>query len=155
MPAMRFRRAVAADAGLVRDIVRAAYAKWVPLIGREPRPMTAKYDEAIAHHLIDLYEVGTYVVALIELVREPECLLVENLAVLPQQQGQGIGDALLRHAEEVARSLQLPALRLYTNAAFASNVAFYARRGFAEVRREPLAGGGELVHMQRRLDEIR
>jgi N-acetylglutamate synthase-like GNAT family acetyltransferase len=151
MRAMQLRRAVAADAGLVRELVRAAYAKWVPLIGREPRPMGASYDDAIARHVIDLCEVGAQVVALIELVPEPACLLVENIAVLPQQQGQGIGDALLEHAEEVARSLQLPALRLYTNAAFASNIAFYARRGFVEVRREPLAAGGELVHMERQL----
>ena len=30
------RQAVAADAPAIRDLTRAAYAKWVPLIGREP-----------------------------------------------------------------------------------------------------------------------
>lgn len=146
---MGFRRAVPADAGLVRDIVRAAYAKWVPLIGREPRPMTANYETAIAEHVVDLYEIHGQPIALIELVPEPSSLLVENVAVLPDHQGQGVGDTLLRHAEEVARSLQLSELRLYTNAAFASNLAFYTRRRFEPFRREALRAGGELVHMKR------
>ena len=141
------RRAVAADVELVRMIVRAAYAKWVPLIGREPRPMTANYDAAIAEHIIDLYDD----IALIELVPEPACLLIENIAVLPDHQGRGIGGALLHHADEVARSRGLPALRLYTNAAFATNIELYARYGYEHVRREPLPLGGELVHMKRRL----
>ena len=34
------RRATPRDAEAVRALTRAAYAKWVPLIGREPRPMT-------------------------------------------------------------------------------------------------------------------
>ena len=36
---LRFRPARRDDAEAIRDLVRAAYAKWVPLIGREPMPM--------------------------------------------------------------------------------------------------------------------
>lgn len=46
MQALQLRRATAADAANVRALARAAYAKWVPLIGREPIPMTADYDRA-------------------------------------------------------------------------------------------------------------
>ena len=42
------------------------------------------------------------------------------------------------HVAILARSLGLPALRLYTNAAFATNIALYARHGYEHVRREPL-----------------
>jgi hypothetical protein len=38
---VELRQATAADAGAIRDLTREAYAKWVPLIGREPKPMTA------------------------------------------------------------------------------------------------------------------
>jgi hypothetical protein len=31
---------------MVRDITRAAYTKWVAVIGREPKPMTANYEQA-------------------------------------------------------------------------------------------------------------
>jgi hypothetical protein len=50
------RRAVSTDAPALRDLSRTAYAKWVPLIGREPKPMTADYDRAVTEHIIDLVE---------------------------------------------------------------------------------------------------
>ena len=143
------RRASPLDVGSVRDLVRAAYAKWVPLIGREPRPMTASYEHAVVDHIIDLYEEGNRPVALIEMIPEGSCLLIENVAVLPEHQHKGIGESLLQHAETLARSLGLAELRLYTNAAFGANIAFYARRGYEEFQREPLAAGGELVHMKK------
>ena len=44
---MQIRRAGEADAAAVRELTRSAYAKWVPLIGREPMPMTADYERAV------------------------------------------------------------------------------------------------------------
>jgi hypothetical protein len=34
--------------------VSAAYTKWVAAIGREPKPMTANYEQAVIDHVIDL-----------------------------------------------------------------------------------------------------
>jgi len=53
------RRATPADATAVRDLTRAAYAKWVPVIGREPGPMNADYDLAIRDHMVDLLHLGS------------------------------------------------------------------------------------------------
>ena len=68
MQAYIFRRATLADAVLVRDITRAAYAKWVPVIGREPKPMIADYDKAVTNHIIDLLEDAGQPIALIEVI---------------------------------------------------------------------------------------
>ena len=65
---VELRRALPADANAVREVTRAAYAKWVPVIGREPRPMTADYDAAVAKHRIDLAYVGGELAALIETI---------------------------------------------------------------------------------------
>jgi N-acetylglutamate synthase-like GNAT family acetyltransferase len=146
-----FRRATSADIAKVRELTRAAYAKWIPLIGREPKPMSADYAKAVAEHVIDLYELEGQLVGLIEVIPAPTYLLVENVAVLPGMQGNGIGNRLMQHAESVARTLQLRELRLYTNAAFTTNLSFYLRRGFEEFRREPLASGGMVVHMRKPL----
>jgi hypothetical protein len=43
------RRATPSDAAAVRDLTWAAYAKWVVVLGREPLPMTADYEEASPH----------------------------------------------------------------------------------------------------------
>ena len=67
---MSLRRAEPADASAVRELTRAAYAKWVPVAGCEPLPMTADYDQAVKRHLIDLYEEGGELHALIETVVE-------------------------------------------------------------------------------------
>lgn len=67
----------------------------------------------------------------------------------PDQQGDGLGDILLKHAEVFAGAFGLGEIRLYTNAMFTANLAFYAKRGYAEFRRETLAPGAVAVHMRK------
>jgi N-acetylglutamate synthase-like GNAT family acetyltransferase len=151
MKQLPLRRATAADADDVRVVTRSAYAKWVPLIGREPKPMIANYERAVIDHVIELYELEGELLALIELVPRADHLLIENIAVRPDQQGAGLGDKLLQHAENQARVLRLNEARLYTNAAFASNLAFYAKRGYVEFMRETVAPGAVAVQMRKRI----
>jgi N-acetylglutamate synthase-like GNAT family acetyltransferase len=150
--ATTLRRATLADSATIRDLTRLAYAKWIPLIGREPKPMTVNYYRAVIDHMIDLYEVDGEAVALIEVVPQARHLLIENIAVRPDHQRRRIGELLLSHAETIARSLQLAELRLYTNAAFISNIEFYARCGFQEFHREPFPAGGVTVHMKKMIE---
>jgi GNAT superfamily N-acetyltransferase len=145
------RRATIADAVTVRELTRAAYAKWVPILGREPRPMTADYDAALREHLVDLLHVGGEAVALIEMAPTADHLLIVNVAVVPAYQGRGHGRALLAHAEEVARSLNLREVRLYTNALFAENLRLYNRLGYRVDREEQHPQFGVAVHMIKRL----
>jgi N-acetylglutamate synthase-like GNAT family acetyltransferase len=141
------RRATPDDAAAVRALVRAAYAKWVPVIGREPQPMTADYEHAVRNHIVDLLFVDDELTALIELVVEPDCVLIENVAVRPDQAGRGHGQALLAHAAEVARSKGRKRLRLYTNRLMAENIALYRRLGYAIDRDETTPDGRQVVHM--------
>ncbi|MFO1079538.1 MAG: GNAT family N-acetyltransferase [Reyranellaceae bacterium] len=144
------RRAVAADAALVQAVTRAAYAKWVPLIGREPLPMRADYEVAVRDHWVDLLEVAGEVVALIETVPAADHLLIENVAVMPGSQERGHGTRLMAHAEGLARELGVGEMRLYTNRVFAGNVALYLRLGYRIDREEPIQGG-VAVYMSKRL----
>ena len=136
-----FRRAGLADVDTVRRLTRAAYAKWVPLIGREPMPMRADPAEAIEQHRVDLLEVGGQALAVLETHLAPDHLWVENLCIAPDWQGRGLGGLLLRQAEAVARAEGRTRLRLLTNPAFTGNVAFYQRHGFAIEREEPFLEG--------------
>ena len=144
------RRAVASDASAVRELTRAAYAKWVPAIGREPTPMTVDYDARVRDHRIELLQVDGHLAALIELVPEAAHLLIENVAVLPAFQGQGYGRRLLAHAETIAASLGLSVMHLYTNPLFAGNVQLYGRLGYQVDREEPYKGG-VTVYMSKQL----
>lgn len=151
LSSLHLRRATLTDAVEVRELTRSAYAPWVELIGREPKPMTVDYEQAVREHIVDIHEDNGRIGALIELVQFSDHLLIENVAVHPEHHGKGLGGALMKHAEAVAMSLGLAELRLYTNAAFVSNLAFYSKRGFVESLREPIASGGELVRMQKQL----
>lgn len=148
--AYEFRRATAADAAAVRALTREAYAKWVPVIGREPKPMTADYDSAIRDHRVDLLCAGERIVALIETIAEPEALLIENVAVSPACQGRGLGRRLMAHAERLATAMGYGEIRLYTNARFVDNVALYQRLGYAIAREESFLGG-RVARMSKRL----
>jgi ribosomal protein S18 acetylase RimI-like enzyme len=145
------RRARASDAAAVRELTRTAYAKWVGVIGREPRPMTADYDVAVRDHAVDLLYIEGDLAALIEMRAETDHLLVVNVAVLPAFQGHGYGRRLLSHAEDHARSAQLEEVRLYTNSRFSENLRLYERLGYRRDHEEVVPGIGTVVHMSKRL----
>jgi GNAT superfamily N-acetyltransferase len=142
------RRAVAADATAVRALVRDAYAKWVPVIGREPKPMTANYDTAVRLNRIDLAHVEGELAGLIETIDRSDHLLIENVAVAPQWHGQGFGRALMAHAETVARAAGYREVRLYTNQRFAENVRLYLALGY-RIDREEESVLGITVYMSK------
>src|SRR5215468_4651194 len=116
---LELRRAGAADAPAVRALTREAYAKWVPLIGREPKPMTADYAEAARRHRIDMLYLDGALAGLIETIPEADHVLIENVAVAAAFQGRGLGRHVLAHAEELTASLGPGEIRLYTNKRFA------------------------------------
>ncbi len=144
------RLAVASDAPAVRALVRAAYAKWVPLIGREPKPMGADYDAAVLRHRIDLASVDGMLAALIETIPASDHLLVENVAVAPAFQGRGLGRFLMAHAERLAAAQGVAEMRLYTNARFEENIRLYKTLGY-RVEREEDSSLGVTVYMSKAL----
>lgn len=135
------RLATPDDVAAIGALTRDAYAKWVPVIGREPLPMRADYERAVRTHRFDLLHRGDLLIGLVETITHPDHLFVENLAVRPSCHGQGIGSRLIAHAEGIAAGQGLRTVRLLTNKAFAGNVAFYRRAGFAVDREEPFMGG--------------
>ncbi|WP_254073340.1 GNAT family N-acetyltransferase [Acidisphaera sp. S103] len=146
------RRATPADAAAVRDLTRAAYAQWVPVLGREAKPMTADYDVAVHDHIVDMLYVDGELAALIEMYPETDHLLIVNVAVSPACQGHGYGRALLAHAEEFTRSLGLGEMRLYTSNQLTGNVKLYERVGYKVDREEEAAPHlGVFVYMSKRL----
>jgi ribosomal protein S18 acetylase RimI-like enzyme len=146
-----FRRAGATDAIAVRELTRAAYAKWIPIIGREPKPMGADYDIAVRDHLVDVLVDGGDLVGLIEMIPSSDHLLIENVAVRPDSQGNGFGHRLMLRAEQVAQELRFAEVRLYTNSRFEENIRLYKRLGYTIDSQDEIAGGFR-VNMSKRLE---
>jgi ribosomal protein S18 acetylase RimI-like enzyme len=144
------RQGVAADAAAIRDLTRAAYARWVRVIGREPVPMAADYDAALRTHRFDLIDVEDVLAALIETVVKDDHLHIENVAVLPRFQGRGLGRRMLAHAEGLASSLGFDVVKLHTNKLFDDNVRLYQRLGY-RVDQEVAFRDGLVVYMSKRI----
>ncbi len=148
------RPATEADVPAIRALVRAAYAKWVPVIGREPVPMSADYAQAVRLHRFDLLERDGGLVALVETIPRADHLWIENLAVSPAHHGQGLGRAMLRRAEAAARELGHTTIKLGTNQAFAAT----SRSTFGRIRRRArgaVPGRDRTVLHQDALNEVR
>jgi GNAT superfamily N-acetyltransferase len=143
------RPATDGDAPAIRALTRASYAKWVPIIGREPTPMAADYEAAVRNHQFGLMYLGTELIGLVEMIPKPDHLLIENVAVAPDHQGKGLGRALLVHAERVAATSGYDEIRLYTNQRFESNIQLYLRFGYEVFLEEPFPGRGVAVHMKK------
>jgi ribosomal protein S18 acetylase RimI-like enzyme len=147
-PPVDIRMAEPHEAGAITAIVMAAYAKWVPLIGREPMPMRVDYEKAVLEHRFDLAVENGAILGLIETVPHPDHLWIDNVAVAPAAQGRGIGRMLLAFTEERAIAAGHPELRLVTNGAFESNIALYTRLGFTVDRVEDFRNG-KAVYMRK------
>ena len=146
------RRAGPTDQVAVEAIVRAAYSIYIERIGKPPGPMLDDYGgliEAGAVHVLDDPD-GT-VAALIVLLPKVDHLLLDNIAVRPDRQGQGLGRRLIAFAEAEARRIGFAELRLYTHVTMTENVALYTRLGFVETGRGRDAGY-DRVFMTKRLN---
>jgi GNAT superfamily N-acetyltransferase len=97
--------------------------------------MDADYAEAVSAGQVWVALVDDLIAGLAVLVPQEDHLLLDNIAVVPPSQGQGIGGRLLALAEEHTRRLGLPEVRLYTNEAMTENLAYYPRHGYVESHR--------------------
>jgi ribosomal protein S18 acetylase RimI-like enzyme len=139
--------AKAADVQRIAAIARAAYAKYVPRIGREPPPMVADFACFIAREVVVVIEDGGELRGFMIAWPEADAYLVDNVAVDPAAQGRGLGRKLFEHAVSEARRAGLSALRLYTNVAMTENLAMYRRIGFVETHRA-IENGLNRVYMR-------
>jgi len=131
--------------------VQRAYARWLAVTPRPLKPMNADYDRAFAAHRFDLLVHKGELLALIETVAEGKELLIVNVSVDPDRQRDGLGQRLMRHAEDLARSGGLHGTRLYTNRLMAANIALYERHGYVREREVDHGDGIIAVRMVRSL----
>lgn len=123
------------DLAAVEHVVLAAYRHYVPLIGAEPGPMRDDYAVLIARNHVHVAEQDGVIAGILVLVPQDDSLLLDNVAVLPEAQGTGLGRRLLQFAEDQARAQGFGRIVLYTHEAMSRNIALYTRLGYAETHR--------------------
>ena len=145
------RRATIADADALNALARAAYAIYLPVIGREPQPMATDWQTLFASQEIWIVDGPAGPVASLALQVAPAHVVIWSVAVMPEHQHKGMGRRLMEFAEGRSRALGRPEIRLFTNAKMVRNIALYHRLGYGETRREELPDR-VIVHMSKRLD---
>lgn len=146
---LSIRRVGAEHVDQIRNLSTRAYAKWVPVTPRKPRPMTVDYSISVQTNQFDLLFEGDRLVGLIETVRQDTELMIVNVAIEPDCQGKGYGTPLIRHAERLAQSLGLRGTRLYTNKLMIKNITRYERLGYRFEKETYHDSGTVAVHMVR------
>lgn len=141
------RYAVPVDLVSVEAVVHAAYRHYIDRIGVRPRPMDVDYPEQMRRGC--LFVVGSPAVATVTLMPEETGLYLDNFAVAPDRQGQGIGRRLLTFAEQHARELWLPQITLMTNVMMWENQRMYTAAGYEEYARSAPAPGFERIHYRK------
>ena len=149
--AIEIRHAAAVDESDVRACVDAAYGSYVKQLGKPPAPMLDDYTALINDEVVHVATRGGRLVGLIVMWPHENHLYVDNVAVLPEDQGTGVGSALLALADQEARRAGLSEIRLYTHEKMVENIQYYPRRGFRETHRATDAGY-QRVYFSRRLD---
>ena len=150
MAEVQIRRAldseVGAISGLVVQTLRLSNARDYPpeVIDR----VAANFDAAAVRELMATREVfvaldGERVVATASLAGD----VLRSVFVLPEMQGRGLGKALMKHVEGVARAAGVQQLRV---PASLTAVPFYSALGYAVVR-EVVDGDERTLVMARQL----
>lgn len=148
---MEISRAVAADAGEILTLMRAAYVSEAQLYG-DPfiPPLVESLDQLrkIVENAIVLKAVeGGRIVGSVRGQVAGSACIVGRLVVAPDRQGAGIGTSLLTALHE-AHPL-IDAFDLFTGHLSDGNLRLYRRLGYRETHRERQQEHLTLVHLRR------
>jgi N-acetylglutamate synthase-like GNAT family acetyltransferase len=142
------RQATEADLPSIQCLIAAAYGKYLSRMDKPPAPLLRDYRPAIENGAIWLE--GSPVIGLISLSQADDVILIENVAVHPDQQGSGVGRRLMEFAEQYARNRQIRRLALYTNEVMTENQAIYTHLGY-QVTSRRTDDGYRRIYMEKNL----
>ena len=125
------RLAKAKDADSMRAIAQAAYHIYVAEMGKEPAPMGADYEAHIRDDYCFVATSGTKITGFVVILQKEGVWWLDNVAVAPDCQGNGIGRDLLLFAEAYVAAFA-DSLSLYTNIVMTDNAAWYRRMGYKD-----------------------
>ncbi|TMR11486.1 GNAT family N-acetyltransferase [Nonomuraea zeae] len=151
---MTIERAVAADAGEILTLQRAAYVAEAQLYGDPYIPPLIESLEQVRKVIgnavvLKSVDLGRIVGAVRGQVAGTTCL-VGRLVVAPDRQGQGLGTALLTALHESVP--EATAFDLFTGHLSEANLRLYRRLGYRETHRERMDDHLTLVHLRRQPD---
>ena len=137
---MEIREATQTDAGPVAACVCHAFIHYIADIGKQPQPMLDDYQALIAAGQVFVAVHEGAIAGVLVIGEDADGFCIETLATHPQQQGNGIGKALIAYAEAVARKNNASSIYLSTNSIMHQSQHIYRHLGFVEFDRRVVNG---------------
>ena len=139
------------DVEAISVLSQRAYEAYIPVINARPLPMDADYADFVKNHEAWVLRQEGTITACAVLEIQSDHLMIYNLAIDPDCQGNGWGRHLLRFGIDRALALGFKEVRLYTNALMTANREWYRRAGFTETHQVQV-GDKLVVYMSMALD---
>lgn len=142
------RRATQRDLGAILDLERACFQPYRQASVASLRRSLASRRQSV--WVVDAQD-GVGLDGLLVLWHHPRLLRVYDVATHPRRQGQGLGRALMRHAEAVARRGGQAVVSLEADPKEPGLVAWYERQGFVagETLQEYYKNGNAAVRLRK------
>lgn len=149
---LNIRRAVATDAAKICSCTVNAFKDYMVMIGRTPGPMLEDYWVAIHEHHVFVAEInGKFSGFSLIKDGDDDCMWLDVLAVEMNDEGQGVGTALLKHAESFILSKGKKKCRLYTHVKYVRAQKLYLRHGY-EIYQRVQEDGFDRYYLEKQLD---
>ena len=133
------RQAQKSDLEFVRQCAERAYEGYIDRIGQPPAPMVADFAESLNKQELEVICLEAPV-GFVASYEQNGRLFVENIAIHPDHQNQGIASQVFLLLEDRCRQTGLTAIELYTNEKMTENLDFYSMLGFVETDRRRDSG---------------
>jgi len=136
----KLRKANLSDIAGIQSCVNAAYSFYKDDNDLLPEPLFDDYHQKITSDHFLVIDNNTHIAAILVLVLKKSYLLLDNIAVHPNFQKNGLGRYLLDVAEIEALKLDYKEIQLYTNAKMTNNLQIYTHIGYSEFTRRQESG---------------
>ena len=147
---LTIRRATIKDSDDLLKIAEIAYDKYLPLMDKKPAPMLADFNKHIAEDIVFVALAEVEIIAGYVVLQQIKAQWwLDNIAVHPNHQEQGIGAKLRIEAENYV-SILSDRIQLYTNIVMADNISWYERAGYV-ITQQALINGYERLYFEKRL----
>ncbi len=133
MDNLRLRKATADDSEFAYEVKKAAFRKYVEKVwGWDEEEQRQLHKKRFASQDFQVIEVSGIDVGIFSMVRQPDCLRVNQMFILPEYQNKGIGEACMMNIIEDAEASKIP-VRLRVLKVNSRAMAFFQRLGFESI----------------------
>ena len=127
---LRLRKATADDSEFAYQTKKAAFREYVEKVwGWDEDEQRQLHERRFTSQDFQVIQVSDINVGILAVVRQPDCVKVNQIFIVPEYQSRGIGAACMRQIVEEATASGLP-VKLQVLKVNSRAVKFYQRLGF-------------------------